>query len=294
MRSIGDLAVRDFYTSVTTDATFDSRLESMFSAVEGAAARLLGQHLNLRSFARPRSFTLEERAFLDTFVSLQAVRGMRLRRSIEVLSDFSVKFLNEDKLSSSEIAELDFVPHPNEHLRIFGNIAERIESNLKRRSTALVWLDRPLLIIGDEPVVLVHDDEDLPEQPAADPNYVVFGEGRGFANAEVVLLPLTPFVVLMYTNTDLVDMASEYRLTNKDADEFADLCNRKVIDGSIEWVAAHPDHEEFDAMRIPKPRPILNIRAEGSRAAEQANAIPSRRPRRRVRCEDLSEALGRK
>jgi hypothetical protein len=289
IRSIGDLAVRDFYTSVTTDATFDSRLESLFSTVEGAAARLLRRHLDHRSFARVRRFTPEERAYLDTFSSLQAVRGMRLRRGIEVLGDFYVKFVNDQELSDAEIAELSFVPHPNEHLQIFGGVAERIESNLKRRSTSLVWLDSPLLVIGDEPVVLVHDDQRLPSQPEPDPRYVAFGEGRGFANAEAILLPLGPSVALMYGAPDLVTLIPEIQLSGDDAQDFADLCNRLVIEGAMDWVAAHPDHDGFNAMTMPASRPIFNVIAHASRAAEQVNNTPARRPRRRIRPEDLAE-----
>ncbi|WP_150116989.1 DUF4238 domain-containing protein [Arthrobacter sp. ERGS1:01] len=124
LRAISDLGVRDYYTAVSKNAILDSRLESMLSAVEGGAAKIFRQHLDFRTFMRPRAFTPEERATLDSFVGMQAVRGMRVRRSIEVLADYTVKLLNADKITEEDIHETDFVPHPNEHLAMFGKLSE--------------------------------------------------------------------------------------------------------------------------------------------------------------------------
>jgi hypothetical protein len=99
-------------------------------------------------FARARAFTPEERAILDAFVAMQAVRGMRTRRSYEVLTDYTVKLLNHDKVSEADLWHVDFVPHPNEHLEMFGTLAERAEVTLKQRSATMVKLDKPLLIMG--------------------------------------------------------------------------------------------------------------------------------------------------
>lgn len=161
LRSISDLAVRDFYTAVTKNAELDARLESLLSAVEGKVAEILRHHIDCNVFARARAFTPEERAILDAFVGMQAVRGLRTRRSFEVLTGYTAKLLNHDKVSEADLRHIDFVPHPNEHLEMFGTLAERAEITLRQRSATMVKLDKPLLIIGDEPVLRVNTQQGL-------------------------------------------------------------------------------------------------------------------------------------
>lgn len=161
LRSIGDLAVRDFYTAVTNDSELDSSLESLVSVVEGRVAQTLRQHLDHRVFARPRAFTMEERSVLDEFVAAQAIRGMRTRRAIEVMTDYAVKLLNRDKITEDEVRNTEFIPHPNDHLKLCGTLLDQMTEVLRNRSTVRIHLDASLLIIGDEPVVLEREEDKI-------------------------------------------------------------------------------------------------------------------------------------
>lgn len=288
LRSVGDLAVRDFYTGVTATSVLDARLEALLSEVEGAAAAILRQHLDCRAFARPRAFTPQERAVLDAFVGMQAVRGMRTRRSIEILTDYAVKLLNQDKISVEDVQNTDFVPHPNEHLKMFGDLAERAEVELRHRPAALVRLDHPLLIVGDEPVLPIRAQEPGGGTPkTASDEFVVLEGGREFAHAGAILLPVAPSFALMYGSHDGPGMPAEIALAGAEAKSFADEHNQLMVASAVEWVAASPENLAFDSMTMPTPGPLLAIHDYGSPAAERVNTTPARRPIRRLRPDDV-------
>lgn len=292
-RKINDLAVRDFYTAVTTSSEFDSTLESIFSVLEGGAAKIFRRHLDARAFARARSFTAEERATIDAFVATQAVRGTRVRRSLELIADYTIKLLNQDKVAGDDIQNTAFVPHPNEHLKIIGVLAERAEETLKSRATCLLHIDRPLLIIGDEPVLIDHDEsaaDTLRAPPSIDGNLVLIGGGQGFARAEAIMLPLSPSAVLVYGPQDESALPGDIRLTGADARSFASEVNQLTISSAIEWVAAHPGHTEFNSLSMMPPQPLLTVHDYGSSVAAHLNSTPARRPIRRLRRTDLLEA----
>jgi hypothetical protein len=293
LRAIGDLGVRDFYTSVTHEAVLDSSLESLLSMVEGGAAEILRQHLDLRTFVRPRAFNREERATLDTFVAMQAVRGMRIRRSIEVIADYTVKLLNQDTLSDEDVSDTDFVPHPNDHLRMFGRLAESAEKILKTRSASLIRLDKPRLIIGDEPVLLARDS-DVRQKHSPRPNmtsaeHVLLEGGGGFANAEIIMLAVSPDVVLVYGPSGGSQLPIEVELGDAEAASFALEHNQLVVENAIDWVAASPDHAGFLSMKMSSPLPLITIHDQGSAAAARVNETAARRPIRRLRFDDVLE-----
>lgn len=293
-RTITDLAVRDFYTAVTNGSELDSSLESLLSVIEGGAAEIIRQHLDLRAFANARAFTPEERATLDLFVAMQTVRGMRVRRSLEVIADYTVKLLNQDKITENDVQNTAFVPHPNEHLKMIGNLAERAEETLKSRATSLIRLDKPLLIIGDEPVLIDHERDDSAMRGRPDPESIsedlvhLAGE-RGFATADIIMLPLAPSVLLAYGPPNREHLPVEIRFTGVEAQSFAKEINLLTIGSAIEWVAAHPDHSEFDSIRMTPPQPLLAVHDYGSSAARHVNSTPAHRPIRRLRHSDVSE-----
>ncbi|MBA3021264.1 MAG: DUF4238 domain-containing protein [Propionicimonas sp.] len=298
LRAVGDLAIRDFYTSVADDIGFDSSLESLLSVVEGGAANVLRHHLDLRAFAHPRAFTPEERATIDTFVAMQSVRGMRMRRLIEVVTDYSVKLLNQDQLSKSEAEDLVFVPHPNEHLSVIGALAERGGDVLGRRPMSLVFLDAPLLITGDEPVVTVHSDESPILGHSGDG---LSGRGqlsppeasaRGFANADLIMLAVSPSAMMLYGSAAVHRMPHEMRLAGEVAASFAAEHNDRVVAASVDWVAANPAHHAFTSMVMPPPGAVIRVHDNGSAAAAAANATVAGRPIRRLRADDVALRSG--
>lgn len=209
LRGIGDIAVRDFYTAVTDARALDASLETLFSEIEGAAAEVLHTHLDATAFSRPRPLTDEERFKIDTFVSMQYVRGMRIRRGLEILTDYGMKLVNQDKLSATDIDELDIVPHSNDHLRMIAGLSEHTFDELAVRPLTIITIDRPLLITGDEPVVLLHEGPRLKVNqngyanvsgPDIDPRDVVqfYAPNGGFALANEIGLAVSPTTVLVF------------------------------------------------------------------------------------------------
>jgi len=296
-----DLAVRDFYTVVTKDGKLDSSLESLYSEVEGAAATILRAHLDTDAFARPRPFTLEERFKIDAFVAMQATRGMRGRRAYELLADYGIKLLNQQHLTPEDIETSTFIPHPNEYIKISNQLAERTHEALASRPLALIKLDRPLFIIGDEPVVLFResplpaaDPRGYPKisAPGIDPKDVIQFQaegGVGMGNADAVAMPISPRAAIVYGALGSGSVQAPERFSGKEAESAAAGLNEAVINAALNWVAAHPDHPSFKRMKFSAPRPLLRVIDGGSDIAKRTNADTTRRPIRRVKRTDVDD-----
>lgn len=299
IRGIGDMAVRDFYTAVTDARVLDASFETLLSEIEGAAAEVLHTHLDATAFARPRPLSDSERFKIDTFVSMQYVRGMRVRRGLEIMTDYGVKLLNQDKLSVTDIDELDIVPHSNDHLRMIAPLSEHAFEELAMRSLTIVTIDQPLLITGDEPVVLLHEGP----RPKVNPNgYAnVSGPGidprdivqfhsphGGFGGANEIALAVSPTSILVYGPRHDGWVGPPQRLSGREATAAAKEHNATVIDGAIDWVAAHPDHAWFKTVKMPPPTPIMSIIDGGSQMARRANSSKDRKPINRLRADDVN------
>ncbi len=303
LRNAGDLAVRDFNTVVSNDAKLDSSLESLLSVVEGAAAGVLRSHLDAEAFARSRPFTAEERFKVDTFVAFQSVRGMRQRRAYELAADYGIKLMNQQNLTADDIENLVLVPHPNEYIQLSAKLSERAQETLAARPVTLVRLDRPLFIISDAPVLLFHDAP-LPQAdpngypnvtgPGIDPKNVIqlqSGGGVGMANADAVIMPVSPRAALVYDPFRDPRSARPQIFRGDEADEAAAEVNAAVVDRAVSWVAGHPEHPSFSGMTFPPPTPLLQVIDGGSAIGQRTNADTRRRPLRRVRRSDVDDVL---
>lgn len=302
LRSIGDLAVRDFYTAVTVTQELDGRLEAILSEAEGAMATILRERIDARAFVKQRAFTTQERFVIDTFVSMQYVRGMRVRRSMEIITDYGMKLVNQGRLSPEDIETLDIVPHPNDHLRMFGRLTEQAFEYLASRPLVVAHLDQPLLFIGDEPVVMSadrplpsFDPEGVPNVtgPGIDPRNIVHlqgNRGAGFAMADEILLAVSPTTVLVFGPIGQSWDATSVRISGNDAASTAEEHNSLVLDASVVWVAAHPDHPTFASMRMPEAKPIVRVSDGASAPGRRANSTTHRRPINRLRASDVHEA----
>lgn len=299
LRGICDMAVRDFYTAVTDARALDASLETLFSEIEGAAAEVLHTHLDATAFSRPRPLNDEERFKIDTFVSMQYVRGMRIRRGLEILTDYGMKLVNQDKLSATDIDELDIVPHSNDHLRMIAGLSEHTFDELAVRPLTVITIDRPLLITGDEPVVLLHEGPRLKVNqngyanvsgPDIDPRDVVqfYAPSGGFALANEIGLAVSPTTVLVFGPKHNAWEGPPQRINGREATAVAKEHNAAVIDGAIDWVAAHPDHGWFNSMKMPPPAPIITIIDGGSQMARRANGSKDRKPINRLRADDVN------
>jgi len=299
IRGIGDMAVRDFYTAVTDARVLDASFETLLSEIEGAAAEVLHTHLDATAFRRPRPLSDSERFKVDTFVSMQYVRGMRVRRGLEILTDYGMKLVNQDKLSVTDIDELDIVPHSNDHLRMMAPLSEHAFQELAPRPLTIVTIDQPLFITGDEPIALLHDGPRPKVNPdgyanvsgpGVDPRDIVqFHSPRGgFAEANEIALAVSPRAVLVYGPKHDGWVGAPQHLSGREAAAAAKEHNATVIDGAIDWVAAHPDHAWFQSMKMPPATPIMTIVDGGSQMARRANSSKTRKPINRLRAEDVN------
>lgn len=299
-RNIDSLAIRDFYTFVNVEGHLDGSFEELLSVIEGEAASVLKVHLDLGSFSRPRPLEPTERLRLDTFVAAQFVRGMKARRQLELLADYNIKLLNRPRLTQEQMDELEFVPHQNEHLRWMDEGMRQAYEYLQDRPTALVELHAPLLITGDEPVVLPKADNyrapstngypaDGP--PGIDPKDLIQLHSRGgvgLANSEEVILPLSPTRALYYGARQDRSLAHHIPLVGTESRRFANQVNAEILDKAVDWVAAHPDHPTFTAMKMPPPSPLLTVVDGGSPISKRISEADRRRPRR-LRRESIVE-----
>lgn len=299
IRGIGDMAVRDFYTAVTDARVLDASLETLLSEIEGAAAEVLHTHLDATAFSRPRPLTDDERFKIDTFVSMQYVRGMRVRRGLELLTDYGMKLVNQDKLTVSDIDELDIVPHSNDHLRMISGLSEHAFQELALRPLTIVTIEQRLLITGDEPVVLLHegrrpkvnpDGYANVSGPGIDPRDIVqfHSPSGGFAEANEIALAVSPTAILVYGAKHDRWVGPPQRLGGKEAAAAAKKHNHAIVDGAIDWVAANPEHAWFSSMKMPPPSPIMTIIDGGSQMARRANNSKDRKPINRLRANDVN------
>ena len=106
LASIGDLAVRDFYTFVDNDHELNGVMEDWLGAIESEFARVVRPYLDWTAFRRDRPLTSAERFAVDTFTAVQMLRGMRTRRSMELLAEYHLKLLNEHVLTPDELTNL--------------------------------------------------------------------------------------------------------------------------------------------------------------------------------------------
>ncbi len=158
------LAIKDFYTVVNQDGTFDGRMEQLLAKVEGEAAQLL--KLLLSPYRKPGPLTQAEQVTLCQFVAFQMVRGPRKRREVELQADYAAKLQAGDELTEQDLREITAVPHPNEHIRLMGPVSFAIFDLAPERMLPLLEGLADRTLAGEfEPVVCLEAPElvDVPE-----------------------------------------------------------------------------------------------------------------------------------
>lgn len=301
LRPVSDLAVRDFYTFIAVDETSDSTYEELLAKVEEHAAGAIGWMLNVLR-RHDVALSVDERCSLDLFVAYQLVRGPRSRREIEQLADYYGKTLAEGQVPDPELAELEIRVHQNEHLQTMGPLAESVLPQLHFRPVYLVRLDRPLVWMSDEPVIIDGDDDDneghthdcfltrkqLRRRARTNKSSDEFSfvrhirpyRRRGILDADVVLIPLAPHAVLVYGPPENdVDLAiHDMTILGAEATEFADELNAEIAAGALDVIVGSPADSSFRDQVMPVPAPILQVCGPNTVAAATLNE-----PLRRVR-----------
>jgi hypothetical protein len=313
--NLRDLAQKDFYTVIIDDPDGgpprpDGRIEQVLRIVEGKAATVLSRLRNPLLVRRPP--TQGERADLAQFISFQLVRGVRKRRELELLADYHLKLAagaraagDENAPTLEELARVRVIPHPNEHLAMFGHIAERAFPYLVERPVCVVELDRPLLFTCDEPVLIVADDTDVDEGHRPDcflserrrrrRRALARGESEtgelvhlvptrqsGLASAEEIALPLDARRLLLLGPHD-AESEPYARVSGDAADELAADVGSRLLEQAYLWVAGHPQHPTLRTLEMPEPGPVLRICDGGSIFARAMDAAPSPRQPARLR-----------
>ena len=315
----------------------DARFEDIFGHFEGLAATVLA-----RLTATPtQPVDRNERYVLTEFLAFQMVRGVRSRREYELIGEFFAKSMlrpplpakarrrtelaqarlagrhpargngrrlspkrteRDRLLTDGQLAKVSIRPPPNEHLLMIAQAQERIGVHLFLRPFTVVELDQPLLVTGDEPVVVVAEPnaEHLPScyltakqrrrrlqaaitagrEEHRETLHLYTTRPQAVATAEHVAMPIDPHraLVLGRINTDAT---AHLHLNGDAAREFADDLNSRIAAQAYLWVAAHPDHPTFADLVIPEPGPLV-LACDGASPAEQTLARPPQ-PRATVR-----------
>jgi hypothetical protein len=264
-------AEKDFYTAINTDGDKDGKSEHLLSHIEGNAARAI------RNILVP-AFRLfppqpQDRADLCLFLAFQKVRGKQTRKRIEMLGDlwaraqFPANMSNEQAADwlrangqeatpesvaemvdfSGHMDEFEFVPDPNEHLRVMGDTALRISELLLPRPWYVADYGTPALLTSDEPVALHFRDASRPP-----------GHDRGIAYADEIWFPLDPRRLLILGRP--ADPWPEQYL--HPPIETAATANLTIAAGAYEHIYMHPDQDHLKGVQLPEAGPILQVSAE--------------------------------
>ena len=291
--SVGDLSVKNFYTFVDLDMLPNGAMEVWLSEVEAEFARVVRPFFSTTAFGQARPPTGMDRFALDTFVAVQALRGMRTRRAMEIVADYGMKLVNQDKLDVTEIHGLEIVPHQNEHIRFIQRASEQLADHLAGRPVSVVRFDETLLVVSDEPVVLTPRDGtpkgDLRKrlqingERVSPRDLVQISNGRdvGFFDAEEVVLPLSPRHALVYGDFQSpTQMPATWTIHGQEGTRVARELNRLQARGAFGWVAAHPDGPHLAQIPWSPPAPAATIYDDHSVPAAVANGRPHARPHR--------------
>ncbi|MFF2088567.1 DUF4238 domain-containing protein [Nocardia sp. NPDC058176] len=312
IRMITDLGIKDFYTFIATDGKLDSSLEHLLSGVEARAAAVL-RKLGT-PFAIDVAVTFQEFTELVEFVAFQAVRSPRRRREHEMMVDWQAKTVAAltmaDTVTEDELRTLEFTPHQNEHIEQIGPLAEAVARDLLERPVCLITLDRPMLLIGDEMVIMITTGgpiSHLPEcamteqewqrefkrsskkkgrrrRPVTRTAHVVSTQRRGISTAVEIAMPISPRTVLLFGpkgGDDWGGVVERDQFAGAEAEELAARINHHIVEDSLDIVVGRLDDDEFRALPIPERRPLLTVCGSSGAAKEALMAVPRRlRPSR--------------
>jgi hypothetical protein len=142
---------------------------------------------------------------------------------------------------------LEFVPDPNAHLGVMGDIALRIFDQLVPRPWWLVEYGEPTLLTSDEPLALHFRDRARPPD-----------RGYGIAHADEIWFPLDPCRLLILGTPG--DPLPEQRLPA--ARETATIVNTTVASGAYEFICMHPRQDHLRGIRLPKPGPLFQVNGQ--------------------------------
>lgn len=313
VRNIRDLAVKDFNTFVDCAGEMDSSFESLLGAIEAPAAAVISRLLS--PFTRTVDLTADEIAKLVVMVSFQAVRTTRARRVLELQTEWLMKTLAQGRVPDEELREISVVPHQNDLLRTSMTLAHELLPLIACRPMALVFLDTPSLLLGDEPL-LVNDGTDDVEHHAdcflseieikrriakegrkkkrlrRDVSRVLHTRSttpRGLGVALELVLPVSPRAALWWGPIQDAPFGGPIevdRLEREDSERFAGMVNEGTSVQALDWIVSTLHDEAFGSRSFPPLGPLITVCDGGNAAAVALNDLPTRfRPHRLTRPE---------
>lgn len=248
-------AETDFYTFIDSDGNPAGHMEQALGVIEADASAAISRitHPVFGQFPPPP----DDRHKIATLIAFQKVRGKRRRREIETQTDFYMKFqysgLDSEAIKSllerrvgeantEQIAEMEefvanlheyeFVPDPNEHVRMMGKLAERIFQHLMCRHWYLGVFEEPILITCDEPVMLYKENR----SPI---------RGYGFLDADEVWFPLNPSMLLI-----LALEPHPIPVRFPASASTAETVNAYAAHNAYQNIFLHPKQPDVDAERL--------------------------------------------
>ncbi|HJQ00353.1 MAG TPA: DUF4238 domain-containing protein [Jatrophihabitans sp.] len=311
---------------------YDGRIETILANMEGTAARAIREFR-----LTPAAITADMRAALAQFASFQYVRGTRSRAEFEVLIEYGLKLThsavpvrrktqhradvqaarragrtpargnrgtgrrpsarNGSTPTARELRDWIIRPHQNEFLRDLGKRAEMLYDCLINRPLTIMTLAGPWLVIGDEPLVIVDDQnyvEHRPQcllsdrerarrwnkavkqgRPVGDLVHLYNTRPRGLLDAEEVALPIAPDTLLLW-GPEGQSLPVHITLTVGESRDVATELNRRQAADAFLWIAAHPDNAEFNSLPVPPRGPVLTVCDYDSAARDAVRTFPGR------------------
>ncbi len=310
-RNILDLAITDFYTFIDLDGNKDSSMESLLDVgVERPAATALRRLLD-DPISAPASQQAVDVAVLAQFAAFQVVRTARHRRESELHAEWYAKTMAHGRVSDDELREISVVPHQNDSIRMMGDAALKLMALFACRPVALLLLDRPRLLIGDDPVLVNPGPEEATHhadcfltdaQISARDAHERKRQGRrkrrnrgrvvhfsttvprGLGVGLEVVLPVSPRAALLWgplQDTLHVGGTVHEQLDAVESERFAVKANDATCAQALDWVVSTPTDDAFHKRTIPPAGPLTKV-CDGVNAASIAvNGVPRRlRPAR--------------
>lgn len=295
--NVADLAITDFYTFVRKDGSKDSTFEALLGEVERAASRIIDQIFN--PFVRHDAISTADVARLAQFTAFQVVRGPRTRRAAELQCEWFAKQVLGSTIPSDELASWTITPHQNTVLKATLPSAEDVVPFLLNRPLTIVWLDSPMLLITDEPVVTLGDRAGTHHHPACqagdsaqprrkkkgrrlrtDRQVVHFWSTaeHGLGVADEIVIPVGPSTALHWGALELepqVDKIATLRLTADESDQFAAEVNGRQCDQALDWIISTRDDDALVARDIPPLGPLIGVCDGGSAASAHLQTAPN-------------------
>jgi len=290
---VGIMAHRDFYTVINHDMEAVGTVEVLLQRIEADAAAVFRQlsHPRFRQIPLPP----DHRLALANMMAMQALRGPKTRRSIEIMADLQMRLVldsitefNADAFLESRgvestpesrgelldvveaLDEISFASHPNQHIKVMLGVFSTLWPLIFHRPVNLVEFGEPCLWTTDEPVVPMPGIE--------------LESAGGFGTAEQIWFPIDPQRLVMLG-----------RLNSAQPDFLIDGCtvdpkgiNVAMASNAHRYVFT-PDGVETEALAPFRDRPpvmdVMGGAVENLRGL--SSVLAQRHPMRRFRSSDL-------